>query len=237
LGSTRGLADSTGTLVGTFSYDAYGNLTSSTGTATTPFGYAGQYTDSESGLQYLRARYYDPQTAQFLTVDPLVGLTQQPYGYSGNNPTNASDPSGLATGGLCVGAAAAFGFHIGWQVCVQVAIPDSHSAPEVGTSVTVAGGKGTPSAGAYVQAQGSNAVHINDLDGWFGAGGASIGAPEFVGADGFVGRDPCDRLLYGGSLSFGEGGRAPLPAEVHGDATYTWTGPLPHLPPLSSPVL
>lgn len=45
LGSTRGLADSTGTLVGTFSYDAYGNLGSSTGTAIMPFGYAGQSKD------------------------------------------------------------------------------------------------------------------------------------------------------------------------------------------------
>jgi len=38
-----------------------------TGTRT-PFGYAGQYTDAESSLQYLRARYYDPDTQQFLTV-------------------------------------------------------------------------------------------------------------------------------------------------------------------------
>jgi RHS repeat-associated protein len=95
LGSTRGLTDNSGALVGTFSYDAYGNLTGSTGTATTPFGYAGQYTDSESGLQYLRARFYDPQTAQFLSVDPLVGLTQQPYAYVGGDPLNLGDPSGL----------------------------------------------------------------------------------------------------------------------------------------------
>ena len=32
--------------------------------------YAGQYTDPATGLQYLRARYYDPATQQFLTVDP-----------------------------------------------------------------------------------------------------------------------------------------------------------------------
>jgi RHS repeat-associated protein len=95
LGSTRGLTDSSGTLVGTFSYDAYGNLTSSTGTATTPFGYTGQYTDSESGLQYLRARYYDPQTAQFVSVDPLVSLTQSPYGYTPGDPLNFDDPMGL----------------------------------------------------------------------------------------------------------------------------------------------
>jgi YD repeat-containing protein len=62
LGSTRGLTDSSGAVVATYTYDAYGAVTASTGTASTPFQYAGQYTDGESGLQYLRARYYDPQT-------------------------------------------------------------------------------------------------------------------------------------------------------------------------------
>lgn len=39
-------------------------------------GFAGEYTDQESGLIYLRARYYDPATALFLTVDPLVSITR-----------------------------------------------------------------------------------------------------------------------------------------------------------------
>jgi RHS repeat-associated protein len=78
----------------TATYDPYGQQLSSTGVAN-PLGYAGQYTDAESGLQYLRARYYDPATAQFLTKDPLVAITQEPYAYVGNNPLNATDPSGL----------------------------------------------------------------------------------------------------------------------------------------------
>jgi RHS repeat-associated protein len=57
--------------------------------------YAGQYRDDESGLYYLRARYYDPGTAQFLTVDPAVATTAQPYGYVGDNPVNATDPTGM----------------------------------------------------------------------------------------------------------------------------------------------
>ena len=59
------------------------------------FGYAGQYTDTETGFTYLRARYYDPTTAQFLTRDPAVALTQDPYAYAMNNPVNATDPTGL----------------------------------------------------------------------------------------------------------------------------------------------
>ena len=66
LGSTRALSNASGAVVGTFTYGPYGRLTASTGTATTTLGYAGQYTDAEPGLIYLRARYYDPATAQAL---------------------------------------------------------------------------------------------------------------------------------------------------------------------------
>ncbi len=91
---TRLLTDSAGSVTGTYSYDAYGQPTH-TGTTTTPFQYSGQYTDP-TGLIYLRARYYDPATAQFLTVDPVVDDTHSAYAYAGGDPANASDPSGLA---------------------------------------------------------------------------------------------------------------------------------------------
>lgn len=95
LGSTRALTDANGAVVATYTYDPYGKLAGSTGSASNPFGYAGQYTDNETGLQYLRARYYDPSTAQFLTVDPADNLTGSRYGYTDGNPLNASDPTGL----------------------------------------------------------------------------------------------------------------------------------------------
>jgi RHS repeat-associated protein len=60
----------------------------------TRFGYAGEYTDP-TGFLYLRARYYDPSTAQFLSVDPLVDSTGSPYGYTDGNPLQFVDPLGL----------------------------------------------------------------------------------------------------------------------------------------------
>ena len=106
-GSTRMIMSNTGAVLATFTYDSYGSLTASTGTATTPLLWQGQYLDTTSGLYYLRARYYDPTTGQFLTVDPLVTTTNAPYTYAGDNPVNGSDPSGLCVslfGVACVGS-------------------------------------------------------------------------------------------------------------------------------------
>jgi RHS repeat-associated protein len=95
LGSTRALLAQDGTVAATFTYDAFGQTTSATGTARTPLMYAGGINDTETGFYYLINRYYDPTTAQFLTVDPAFALTYSPFGYVGNNPTNSIDPLGL----------------------------------------------------------------------------------------------------------------------------------------------
>ena len=95
MGSTRLITGSAGTALATFTYDPYGNLTAETGSTTTRLLYDGQYQDAESGLYYLQARYYDPSTGQFLTVDPDVAFTWSPYGYAAGNPVNRLDPSGV----------------------------------------------------------------------------------------------------------------------------------------------
>lgn len=99
--STRLLTGTTGSVEGAYTYGAYGNTEEHTGTSTTPLGYDAQYTSSDTGLIYLRARIYDPGTDQFLSVDPEVSSTLQPYDYADDTPINAGDPTGLDTGGLC----------------------------------------------------------------------------------------------------------------------------------------
>jgi RHS repeat-associated protein len=104
LGSTRLLTGESGKTTASFSYTPYGGLEGTTGTATTPLGFGGQYTDAETGLQYLRARFYDPATGQFLTRDPIEKQTRQPYSYALDNPLNRVDAAGLAgelVGGGC----------------------------------------------------------------------------------------------------------------------------------------
>jgi hypothetical protein len=52
-------------------------------------------------------RYYDPNTTQWLSVDPDVAQTGQPYAFTGDDPVNRTDPQGLLTSGpggqLCEG--------------------------------------------------------------------------------------------------------------------------------------
>jgi RHS repeat-associated protein len=97
LNSSRLVSSATGTAVGRFTYDAYGKRTDATGSVTTNLGFNGQYADPETGLIYLRARYYDSATGQFLTGDPL-GLTgTERYGYGSSSPLNWSDPRGLCS--------------------------------------------------------------------------------------------------------------------------------------------
>jgi RHS repeat-associated protein len=94
LGSVRGVVNSTGSLTASTSYDAWGNPSTSIA-ASTSYGFAGGYTDT-TGLLYLVNRYYDPVTGQFLSVDPLVADTLQPYAYANDNPVNDTDPSGMS---------------------------------------------------------------------------------------------------------------------------------------------
>jgi RHS repeat-associated protein len=95
LGSVRGIVTSTGTLTATTTYDAWGNPETTSGlTSYTSFGYGGYFTDP-TGLTYNIARYYDPTSGQFLTVDPMVDMTDQPYAYVAGDPVNLLDPSGL----------------------------------------------------------------------------------------------------------------------------------------------
>jgi RHS repeat-associated protein len=94
LGSVRATVSSSGALTGTTSYDAWGNPQTTGGlTAATPFGYAGGYTDP-TGLIYLINRYYDPATGQFLSVDPELSQTAQPYQYAVGDPVDQTDPDG-----------------------------------------------------------------------------------------------------------------------------------------------
>jgi RHS repeat-associated protein len=88
---------SSGIVTGSMTYSSYGAPCADC-SISTPFGFEGGYTDA-TDLVYLVHRYYDPTTAQFLSVDPLVTQTQRPYSYVDGDPVNSTDPSGLRGAG------------------------------------------------------------------------------------------------------------------------------------------
>jgi len=62
--------------------------------------FAGQYTDPNTGLICMQARWYDPGTGQFMSVDPDETQTQAIYYYAGDDPVTGSDPSGDFAAGV-----------------------------------------------------------------------------------------------------------------------------------------
>ncbi|WP_342544248.1 DNRLRE domain-containing protein [Lysinibacillus sp. FSL W7-1291] len=100
-GDVLALTDKKGDIVAEYTYDAWGNIMSQKGNMATinPYRYAGYRYDEDTKLYYLMARYYNPDTGVFLSLDPLRGNTMNPlslngYNYANNNPVMNVDPYG-----------------------------------------------------------------------------------------------------------------------------------------------
>jgi len=106
LGSIIAVADANATLQETVEYGAYGQTvykdavsgsTSTVSNTGNPYGYTGREPDAETGLYYYRARYYDVEAGRFIQSDPIgfAGGDTNLYGYVRNNPSNATDATGM----------------------------------------------------------------------------------------------------------------------------------------------
>lgn len=90
----------TQSLMNSYAFNTFGDIKTLNETTPNDFLYAGERYDDETGLIYLRKRYYDPETGRFLSKDPFPGFitepqTVNPYPYTANNPVNRIDPLGL----------------------------------------------------------------------------------------------------------------------------------------------
>lgn len=106
-GDIIGLVDSNGTKMVSYSYDAWGKPISKTGTLANtlgklnPFRYCGYIFDEETGLYYLRSRYYNPNLCRFINADDVEAMGadgdingDQLFIYCMNDPVNNRDEAG-----------------------------------------------------------------------------------------------------------------------------------------------
>jgi RHS repeat-associated protein len=122
------IVDQNGLETANYSYDPWGNVLSTAENAEVtgqPLGYASYVYDRETKLYYLQARYYDPETARFISRDPDPGDSDDPksqngYTYADNNPVMLVDPDGnssIAAGGIYLTFGGAnFWNPVGWTV-------------------------------------------------------------------------------------------------------------------------
>ena len=99
LGSTSVTTNSTGVLVSSMLYTAFGETRSSTGMTASDYRYTGQREESEIGLYFYNARFYDAALARFISADTIVPQpgdikSYDRYAYVYNNPICYTDPSG-----------------------------------------------------------------------------------------------------------------------------------------------
>jgi RHS repeat-associated protein len=160
--STWTTTNATGDLTGYWGYDAYG--TPSFGTPQSPFGYAGQYLDSVTGLSNMRTRWYSPTNGTLLSRDPDFVVTDTAYIYANDDPINKSDPTGaypgkitadlcvVAPSFLCNGATRTHNDHdvvvyehrwkpafAGLDICVVISVPPLRTGTGCGKCGTSSG--------------------------------------------------------------------------------------------------
>ena len=97
--NTRLLTNAAGTVTDRYAYDACGNLLKKEGDTENDFLYTGEQYNANTGLYYLRARYMDPSTGTFISMDSYQGSLYDPvslhkYLYANANPVKYTDPTG-----------------------------------------------------------------------------------------------------------------------------------------------
>ena len=172
--SITGLVDANGTAVVNYRYDSWGMLTGITGSMAgtlgkdNPYRFKGYYYDEETGMYYLKSRYYQPEICRFISADepeltritPMALTDKNLYAYCDNNPIVRRDMDGALWGFVLAGAAVGAAIGAATQV-----IDNAISGRELGDGVMLAavggaitGAVGATGLGALGQAYVSGAV-------------------------------------------------------------------------------
>ena len=102
-GDVVNILDAGGNIKASYTYNAWGEILSATGDMAdiNPLRYRGYYFDSDTGLYYLKSRYYDPQLCRFINSDEYASTGQgilgiNMFAYCLNNPANYIDSEGMS---------------------------------------------------------------------------------------------------------------------------------------------
>ena len=203
------LIDGEGNTVVKYTYDSWGKVLGITGNLAdtvgvqNPFRYRGYYYDSETGMYYLRSRYYDPELRRLISSDemPTIQMSldslhnRNLYAYCNENPVMREDGKGYLWGVAliagAIGAAVGAAVSVGTQMIVEGKSWKEVDKVDVGTSA-ISGAVATTAIGKAGQ------VIINAALGGVGSiiRGEDLGSVAFntaVGAvSGFIGGDGAD---------------------------------------------
>jgi RHS repeat-associated protein len=204
-------------------FDVYGATRGGSGASTTKQGFVGglgHETDDETGLVYMRARYYDPGLWRFISEDPKRNGGNW-FEYGDNNPTNQVDVTGcnpvLILGALSVVLAGCVG---GLMECVADGWnwPTFWRGAAFAAATTLGGLLGGPLGGAIVGAlagwldaylTGGNQMAGAMLGGIFGAAGGAVAVPGITAVGDVIGKIGAEEvaifLLLGADGGLGQG--------------------------------
>ena len=211
-GDVERVISADGTVLASYTYDAWGNVLTSEGSLATanPIRYRGYYFDTETSLYYVSSRYYDSGVGRWISADASETLTADfenlaqynLFAYCFNNPVNTSDKTGTwpswATK-LAIGIGAII---IGAAVVAATAATGGAAAAFIGAAV--AGVKAAAVSGAIAAAigAGTSAVsHRVSTGSWSGAGKAAVDGAVEGFANGFM----TGGIMAGGSQILSSG--------------------------------
>ncbi len=216
-----------------YHFDAYGNLLNVTmvGTPMTVYLYNGEAFDRNIGKLYLRARWYDPQTGTFTSLDPFYGNSSDPQSYHNytfvhSDPINGIDPTGKFMIGVALGAARfllpgpgdfiigglqglveAYNINLQWDIdwAFDFNLPDHLGSRSDNSWVAAALGAGLHSA-FNISIPFTN-IGFNPLN-WFGNGGdgneLGMSYEEFYGLNGVGVSSSAQMMAMRGGLKVGQ---------------------------------
>ena len=158
-GDVAAILDSSGTMVASYNYDAWGSCTvyNSSDAAIgdlNPLRYRSYYYDAETGFYYLQSRYYDPAICRFINADGQLSITDfidsNLFAYCGNDPVNRTDPTGEAWWHWALGAAIVAACAVATVVTAGDFAAAAGAVAAVGSGMSAATTASTIAAGAFI---------------------------------------------------------------------------------------